>query len=129
MAEPLVRQPQPIVSLSAGVSRADLEINHFDYAADVPDVRVHAAEGPSVIEGAPADVNGERCPHFAHIRKVNLRDKLTDQGPSFRFRMLRRGIPYGPPFHPAGRMMRTAGCCSSRISAICSRSSRCRPRG
>ena len=97
--QPLVRQPQPIVSLSAGgVSRADLEINHFDYAADVPDVRVNAAEGPSVISGAPADVTGERCPHFAHIRKVNLRDKLTDQGPSFRFRMLRRGIPYGRPF-------------------------------
>jgi Dyp-type peroxidase family len=99
--KPLVRQPQPVISLSAGVSRADLEINHFDYADGVPDVRVHAAEGPSVIEGAPADVNGERCPHFAHIRKVNLRDKLTDQGPSFRFRMLRRGIPYGPPFRPA----------------------------
>ena len=89
------------VSLSEGVSRADLEVNHFDYAADVPDVRVLAAEGPSVIAGAPADVNGARCPHFAHIRKVNLRDKLTDQGPSFRFRMLRRGIPYGPPFQPA----------------------------
>jgi deferrochelatase/peroxidase EfeB len=98
----LVRQPQPVVSLSAGgVSRADLEINHFDYASEVPDVQVHASEGPSVIAGAPADVNGERCPHFAHIRKVNLRDKLTDQGPSFRFRMLRRGIPYGPLFQPA----------------------------
>jgi deferrochelatase/peroxidase EfeB len=97
--EPLVRRPQPEAAMAAsGLSRADLEINHFDYAADVPDVVVALDTGPATIAGAPGDDNGVRCPHFAHIRKVNLRDKLTDQGPSFRFRMLRRGIPYGPPF-------------------------------
>jgi deferrochelatase/peroxidase EfeB len=50
------------------------------------------------ISGAPGDNGALRCPHFAHVRKVNLRDKLTDQGPSFRFRILRRGIPYGAPW-------------------------------
>jgi Dyp-type peroxidase family len=99
---PLVRRPQPIRQAeSAPVSRADLEINHFDYATDVPDVTVQLTSGTSVIPGAPGDEGGVRCPHFAHVRKVNLREKLTDQGPSFRFRMLRRGIPYGPPFDPA----------------------------
>lgn len=98
--EPLVRTPREPGAVFDAVTRADLEINHFDYAADVPDVRVAAAEGPSLLTGAPADVGGERCPHFAHIRKVNLRDKLTDQGPSFRFRMLRRGFPYGRLFDP-----------------------------
>jgi subtilisin family serine protease len=66
--------------------RLDLEINHFDYATSVPDVRVDdATEGPSVLASAPGDAGGTRCPHFAHVRKVDLRDKLTDQGPSFRF--------------------------------------------
>lgn len=98
---PLVRRPQPIPRAeSAPVTRADLEVNHFDYASDVPDITVHLADGASVIAGAPGDDGGVRCPHFAHVRKVNLRDKLTDQGPSFRFRMLRRGIPYGAPFDP-----------------------------
>jgi Dyp-type peroxidase family len=100
--EPLVRQPHPTVTAAAApISPADLAINHFDYAADVPDVTVQLRSGPVTIAGAPGDDIGARCPHFAHVRKVNLRDKLTDQGPSFRFRMLRRGIPYGPPFSPA----------------------------
>jgi Dyp-type peroxidase family len=99
--EPLVRTPQQVAAMTnAPVSRADLEINHFDYAAEVPDVMVQLSSGPAIIAGAPGDDDGVRCPHFAHVRKVNLRDKLTDQGPSFRFRMLRRGIPYGPPFRP-----------------------------
>lgn len=98
---PLVRRPQPIpLTESAPVTRADLEVNHFDYASEVPDVTVQLTSGASVISGAPGDDSAVRCPHFAHVRKVNLRDKLTDQGPSFRFRMLRRGIPYGAAFDP-----------------------------
>jgi Dyp-type peroxidase family len=98
---PLVRRPRPIPPAeSAPVTRADLEVNHFDYASEVPDVIVELGGGTSVIAGAPGDDDALRCPHFAHVRKVNLRDRLTDQGPSFRFRMLRRGIPYGKPFDP-----------------------------
>jgi Dyp-type peroxidase family len=98
---PLQRRPQLEALLeSAPVTRADLEINHFDYAAAVPDVQVDLSTGRAVITGVGGDPAGAVCPHFAHVRKVNLRDKLTDQGPSFRFRMLRRGIPYGDPFRP-----------------------------
>jgi Dyp-type peroxidase family len=54
-----------------------------------------------------ADEDGARCPIGAHIRRSNPRDALdvliqkdpTDAGSqlSFRHRMIRRGMPYGPP--------------------------------
>jgi Dyp-type peroxidase family len=46
------------------------------------------------------DDNGSICPLVAHIRKVNPRNVGTDQGAPSRTlvrRLLRRGIPYGPP--------------------------------
>jgi Dyp-type peroxidase family len=48
-----------------------------------------------------ADPNGQTTPQFAHIRKVNPREDevFRDRGR----KMLRRGIPFGPPFdrsHP-----------------------------
>jgi Dyp-type peroxidase family len=49
---------------------------------------------------AIADPLGTICPQAAHIRKVNPRDVPTDQGPpntTLTQRILRRGIPYGPP--------------------------------
>jgi Dyp-type peroxidase family len=100
--EPLVRQPAPTAVLAeAPMTLANLALNHFDYADAVPDVEVDLPDGRARIPGVAGDPAGARCPHFAHIRKVNLRDKLTDQGSSFRFRMLRRGIPFGPLFRPA----------------------------
>jgi Dyp-type peroxidase family len=71
-------------------------INHFDYADAVPSTQVQTTQGVAPVAGAPGDVEGLRCPHFAHVRKVNLRDKPTDIRPSQFFRLLRRGIPYGP---------------------------------
>jgi hypothetical protein len=55
------------------------------------------------IPGHPSDEQGLRCPHFAHVRKVNPRNLRTEQGSKARtltFQMLRRGIPYGPPYGP-----------------------------
>jgi Dyp-type peroxidase family len=45
------------------------------------------------------DERGDRCPRFAHIRKMYPRDdqRCGDQ----RRRILRRGIPFGLPFDPA----------------------------
>jgi Dyp-type peroxidase family len=57
---------------------------------------VYRAEGPH----APADPGGLRCPYAAHIRKANIRDDLdaiAGPGAARRHRILRRGIPYGPP--------------------------------
>ena len=53
------------------------------------------------IEGAPADPTGDRCPRFAHVRKVNPRDLTTDQnGPdrTLTLTILRRGITWGAPY-------------------------------
>lgn len=47
---------------------------------------------------APADPNGIRCPFASHIRKANPRDGGSEG--AIRHRILRRGIPFGPP-HPA----------------------------
>ena len=44
------------------------------------------------------DLDGRRCPVGAHIRRSNPRDALGFEGNlSFRHRMIRRGMPYGPP--------------------------------
>ncbi len=49
------------------------------------------------------DADGRRCPLGAHIRRSNPRDALgwhglDDSGLlSFRHRIIRRGVPYGPP--------------------------------
>jgi Dyp-type peroxidase family len=43
------------------------------------------------------DVDGRACPLGAHIRRSNPRDALGFEGKlSFRHRMIRRGMPYGP---------------------------------
>ncbi|HWC27234.1 MAG TPA: Dyp-type peroxidase [Solirubrobacteraceae bacterium] len=45
-----------------------------------------------------ADHDGRRCPLGAHIRRSNPRDALGHDGKlSLRHRMIRRGMPYGPP--------------------------------
>jgi len=51
----------------------------------------------------PNDSEGLVCPVAAHIRKVNPRDGDTDIGQAsaaLTKRILRRGIPYGPPVRP-----------------------------
>jgi Dyp-type peroxidase family len=47
------------------------------------------------------DLDGRRCPLGAHIRRSNPRDTLGFEGRlSFRHRMIRRGMPYGPLLEP-----------------------------
>jgi Dyp-type peroxidase family len=47
------------------------------------------------------DLDGRRCPVGAHIRRSNPRDALGNGGTlSMRHRMIRRGMPYGPPLEP-----------------------------
>jgi Dyp-type peroxidase family len=47
------------------------------------------------------DLDGRRCPLGAHIRRTNPRDALGWHGTrSRRHRMIRRGMPYGPPLAP-----------------------------
>jgi Dyp-type peroxidase family len=47
------------------------------------------------------DPDGRRCPIGAHIRRANPRDALGWHGTrTRRHRMIRRGMPYGPPLPP-----------------------------
>lgn len=70
---PLARYPER----DAGAARDTLRDNDFDYTDD------------------PL---GHKTPRFCHIRKMLPRDgRFHDRGR----RLLRRGIPFGPPFDPA----------------------------
>ncbi len=65
----------------------DARINNFNFMTK-------DAHGNLVSDDA-----GARCPHFAHIRKVYPRQQ-NFFGNRIR-RVLRRGVPFGPPFDPA----------------------------
>jgi Dyp-type peroxidase family len=90
---PVILSPKP----EASISGDDMRRNHFAYGG-LPDIQVLVNRKSETIPGHPADVEGSRCPHFAHIRKVNPRDQRTNKGEgefTQLFQMLRRGIPYG----------------------------------
>jgi len=65
-----------------------------------------SASGSNDFRYLSEDVDGKRCPLGAHIRRSNPRDALgwpglDDAGLlSFRHRIIRRGVPYGPPLLP-----------------------------
>ncbi|GAA2161918.1 Dyp-type peroxidase family [Humibacillus xanthopallidus] len=78
--------------------------NHFEFAADTPLLPLTGGHDDPYPR-AKADPVGLTCPLAAHIRKVNTRDVGNDQGgrrASFQRRLLRRGLPYGPPFPKTG---------------------------
>ena len=62
-------------------------LNDFDYAP--------APGHPTFFD----DVEGVRCPIGAHIRRLNPRSSLVMGRPHTR-RIVRRGMPYGPPYNP-----------------------------
>jgi Dyp-type peroxidase family len=84
------------------IATDELMVNDFAYGQGTPAIHVTSSDGAErVIPPQPDDSLAQRCPHFAHIRKVNPRDLTTDQGIPGRtltFQMLRRGIPYGSPY-------------------------------
>jgi hypothetical protein len=92
-----------------------LAADHVGYGEGVPPVRVSGdpevgrealaalPEELRTVPGAPADPDGARCPRFAHVRKVNPRDRPTGQGGREAIlptQVLRRGIPWGSPYRP-----------------------------
>jgi Dyp-type peroxidase family len=78
----------------------DLANNHFVFIGETPAVNAQGESGLRTIAGCPADAVGARCPLGAHVRKVNPRDVGSESGSSLTRRLLRRGIPYGPPLPP-----------------------------
>lgn len=64
-------------------------VNSYDY--------VPTPEHPEVYD----DTKGYRCPVGAHMRRNNPRSSPIAGGTGVNHRIVRRGLPYGPPFDPA----------------------------
>jgi deferrochelatase/peroxidase EfeB len=82
---PQTEHPQPQLS--------EKQLNDFDYAP--------AAGHTTFLD----DAHGTRCPIGAHIRRLNPRSSLVMGQPHSR-RLIRRGMPYGPPFEQADEQER-----------------------
>jgi Dyp-type peroxidase family len=85
-------------------------VNDFLFAQDTDAPRFKPGYGTTKsFPRAMADQLGGVCPCAAHIRKVNPRDQDSDKGNDFDTltrRILRRGIPFGPPLAapPGGQL-------------------------
>jgi Dyp-type peroxidase family len=82
------------VPLSLSPDRQDVALpperyNSFDYA---PTDRL-----PDAFD----DRRGIRCPIGAHIRRMNPRHSTVAGNSGLKRRLVRRGLPYGPPYDPA----------------------------
>jgi Dyp-type peroxidase family len=98
---PVPRTPDVDRPDLAGASLAN---NDFLFTTDTPPPDFQTGVGTSLPPFPPAheDSLGLVCPHAAHIRKMNPRDQDSDLGDPFDTlprRVLRRGIPFGPPLH------------------------------
>lgn len=69
---------------------ADAALNRFDYAP--------SSEHPTYLD----DSEGHRCPAGSHVRRLNPRSAPA-MGLRGTHRLLRRGMPYGPPYDPRHR--------------------------
>lgn len=78
--------PLPLSSTGTGPIPSD-RLNMFLYAGTVP--------GQS-----EPDPKGVACPIGAHIRRANPRDEIVQGFFTQQARIMRRNVPYGPPFDP-----------------------------
>jgi deferrochelatase/peroxidase EfeB len=65
------------------------QLNTFDY--------VPTPANPDAFD----DRKGTRCPIGAHIRRMNPRHASVAGSSGLKHRIVRRGLPYGPPFDPS----------------------------
>lgn len=65
------------------------ELNQYDYAP--------TPENLSTYD----DRRGYRCPIGSHMRRANPRSAMIAGNGGSRHRIVRRGVPYGPPYDPA----------------------------
>jgi deferrochelatase/peroxidase EfeB len=80
------------LALAPTSPRPDLPIeqyNQFDY--------VPTPMAPDAVD----DRRGYRCPIGAHVRRMNPRSSAVAGNSGLKRRIVRRGLPYGPPYDPA----------------------------
>jgi deferrochelatase/peroxidase EfeB len=65
------------------------KLNSFDY--------VPTTDNPQTYN----DARGYRCPAGSHMRRNHPRSSTIAGGGASKHRIIRRGLPYGPPFDPA----------------------------
>ncbi len=68
---------------------ATSELNQYDYAP--------TPQNPAAYD----DGRGFRCPIGSHMRRANPRGSTIAGNGGSRHRIVRRGVPYGPPYDPA----------------------------
>ncbi len=73
---------------TGGAPPDERHLNDFDFAP--------SPRHPTYFD----DIDGVRCPAGAHIRRLNPRSSLVTGKPHTR-RIVRRGMPYGPPYDPS----------------------------
>ncbi len=78
---PDTSSPSPALSLE--------QLNGYDYAP--------TDANPTTFD----DRRGYRCPLGSHMRRNNPRNAVVAGNGGLRHRIVRRGLPYGPPFDPA----------------------------
>ena len=80
------------------IGNNDALVNWFSFQSSLPSGKPGDASQFDLSQaGAPPfDASGLKCPFAGHIRKSNPRDDITF-AQSNQHRLLRRGIPYGPP--------------------------------
>lgn len=79
-----------------------LAINYFGFMTAQPALTLSDGTRVPASQADPDVLRGRRCPVWAHTRKVNPRELGTDRGGAHEtlgFQMLRRGIPFGPPYN------------------------------
>ena len=84
---------------NSDISDDNNRINHFSFVNEA-EVTVNTAHGQQTVASIEQDIIGKKCPHFAHIRKINPRQDGTDKGRNDTLSrlILRRGIPFGKPY-------------------------------
>jgi deferrochelatase/peroxidase EfeB len=75
---------------------------------DFPDERIPLEQRNSFdyvpsesVPDAFDDKRGYRCPLGSHIRRMNPRNSVVAGNGGLKHRIIRRGLPYGPPYDPA----------------------------
>lgn len=94
---PLLRTPN---ADNQALGDDNLANNHFIYDDNTRPSSLRPISGYAgdSYPQADADFLAKVCPHFAHVRKVNPRDSVTDMGKpedNLIRSILRRGIPFG----------------------------------